>query len=153
MFAKIGAMCVAHGVGAFGALVRGVVVEHDVGMVHRVDRVDVLRVPRVVVALDQLVTRCSSSDCPTPAEHALVADAPCQAVGVEALEEELRRLAADAEQVAEPRERDAAVRLELRDECGARVRVRRRRDRVAVADADEAAPLLEEAGERLRRRP
>jgi len=43
-----------HGSGSFGALVGRVVVEHDVGMVHRRDRVDVLRVPGVVVALDQV---------------------------------------------------------------------------------------------------
>ena len=44
----------AHRLGSLGALARGVVVEHDVGRVHRGDRVEVVRVPRVVVALDQL---------------------------------------------------------------------------------------------------
>src|SRR5262249_6442241 len=44
----------AHRVRAFGALVGRVVVEHDVRVVERMDRVEVLRVPRSVVALDQL---------------------------------------------------------------------------------------------------
>jgi len=39
----------AHRVRALGALVRGVVVEDDLRMVLRVDRVEVLRVPRRVV--------------------------------------------------------------------------------------------------------
>ena len=44
----------AHGIRALGPLCRGVVVEDDLGMVELVDRVDVLAVPRAVVALDQL---------------------------------------------------------------------------------------------------
>src|SRR5215210_5162448 len=44
----------AHGVGAFRALAGGVVVEDDVIGVHRRDRVEVVRVPRIVVPLDQL---------------------------------------------------------------------------------------------------
>ena len=79
--------------------------------------VEILRVPRVVVALDQLCdSRRSSRDCPTSAQHALVADAAGEAVGVEALEQELRRLASDAEEVAEARERDPPGRLALGDE-------------------------------------
>ena len=90
--------------------------------------------------------------CPTPAQHALVSDAPREPVRVEALEQELRRLPPDAEQVAEARERDAARRLALGHERVARAVVRLGRDRVAVADADEAALLLEEARERRDRR-
>ena len=40
--------------GALGPLVGRVVVEHDVRMVELVDRVEILRVPRGVVALDQV---------------------------------------------------------------------------------------------------
>ena len=50
----------AHRVGALGTLTRGVVVEDDVVRVHRRDRVEVVRVPRVVVPLDQLAARSSS---------------------------------------------------------------------------------------------
>src|SRR5581483_47342 len=44
----------ADGIGALGALVRRVIVEDDLRMVLGVDRVDVVPVPGVVVALDQL---------------------------------------------------------------------------------------------------
>ena len=101
----------AHGVGALGALVGRVVVEDDLGMVQRVDR---RRDPA------GSTRRCSGrsgrrprlrscGQCPTSAQDALVADAAREAVGVEALEQELRRLAADAEQVAEAGERDPAL--------------------------------------------
>src|SRR5436190_1240116 len=44
----------AHRLGALGPLAGGVVLEHDLGVVQRRDRVEVLPVPGVVVALDQL---------------------------------------------------------------------------------------------------
>ena len=44
----------AHRVRALGALVGRVVVEDDLGVMQRVDRLEVLPVPRVVVAVDQL---------------------------------------------------------------------------------------------------
>ena len=49
-------------------------------MVERVDRVEVLPVPRTVVALDQLgdLSGIHRDDCPTSAQDALVADAPGQ---------------------------------------------------------------------------
>src|SRR5204862_1304553 len=83
-----------------------------------------------------------------PAEDALVADAPRDAVRVETLEQELRGLAAGAEQVAEARERDAAGGLAFLDERLPGPCVGVGRDRVAVADADEPPALLEEARER-----
>src|SRR5262245_49187609 len=52
-----------------------------------------------------------SALCGRAPQHALVADAAREAVGVEALEQELRRPPADAEQIAKPRERDPARRL------------------------------------------
>jgi hypothetical protein len=48
-------------------------------------------------------------------EHAGVADAAGEAVRVETLEEELRLLAAAADQVAEPCERDRALALAFLD--------------------------------------
>src|SRR5205823_3669317 len=89
--------------------------------------------------------RGSRSDCPTATQDTLVADASRQPVGVEALEQELRGPAADAEQVAETRERDAPRRLALCNERTACLLVRPRRNGVAVADPHEAALLLEEA--------
>src|SRR5256885_6068479 len=80
-------------------------------------------------------------------QDALVADAPGEPVGVEALEQQLRRLTAHTQQVAEPCERDPPRRLALADEFGARLAVGRGRHCIAVADADQPSLLLHEAGE------
>src|SRR5204862_311744 len=69
------------------------------------------------------------------AEDTLVADAPGDAVGVKALEQELGRTAPGPEQVAEARERDLAVRGALVDERGARLLVGGGAERFAVAQA------------------
>src|SRR5207247_4648758 len=54
----------------------------------------------------------------SPAEHALVADASRDAVGVEALEQQLRGPARTPDQIAEPGESDAISDLELLHEQG-----------------------------------
>src|SRR5579884_1971935 len=101
---------------------------------------------------------CSSSAAPSPIDsilrrsrtatkHALVADTPCDAVGVEPLEQELRGLPARADEIAEPRQRDASGGFHLRDELRARVVVGGTRDREPVADADEPPLVLEQARE------
>src|SRR5262249_43509182 len=84
-----------------------------------------------------------------PPRDSIVADATGHAVGVEALEQQLGRLARCPDQVAEPRKRDALRGLELAHERLARALVRRRRDGVAVADPHEAAVLLQKPGELL----
>src|SRR5438874_2582964 len=81
------------------------------------------------------------------AENALVADAPRESVGVEALQQELCRAARDPEQVAEARERDPARSLALVDERRPRQLVRGGRHGQAIADANQAASLLEIAAE------
>src|SRR2546421_6624692 len=73
----------------------------------------------------------------------LVADSPRQAIGIEALQEELRGPARDPQEVAEPRQCDPARRLALAHERCPRQVVGAARDREAVADPDEAALLLE----------
>ena len=55
------------------------------------DLVEVVRVPRVVVPLDQLALAAFIGRVHVE-QHALVADAPCESVCVEALEQQLRRL-------------------------------------------------------------
>src|SRR5437588_11041898 len=80
-------------------------------------------------------------------EHALVADPAGEAVGVEPLEQKLRRPARDAEQVTEAGEGDAAGGGALLDEHALRLLVGRGADCVAVTDLDEPALLLEEARE------
>src|SRR2546427_114370 len=51
--AKDRADVLADGLGALRALADGVVLEHDLRVVHRCDRAEVLPVPGVVVALDE----------------------------------------------------------------------------------------------------
>jgi hypothetical protein len=67
------------------------------------------------------------------------ADAAREAVRVEALQQELGRSPADAEQISEACERDRAGGRALLHEQTLRLLVRRRAHRVAVADLDEAA--------------
>src|SRR5690348_6800650 len=81
-------------------------------------------------------------------EDALVADAAGEAVGVETLEQELRRLPAHSEHVPEAGQRDPPRCFALADERVAGALVRGRRDSEAVAHAHEASLLLEEARER-----
>src|SRR5579884_138816 len=78
-----------------------------------------------------------------PPQDAHVAAAERQAVGVVALQQELRRAAADAERVAERAEADL---VEPRQHLAPAL-VQRGRDREAVADAAQPALLLEERGE------
>src|SRR5205085_4401214 len=80
-------------------------------------------------------------------EHALVADPAREAVRVEALEEKLGGSARAAEQVAEAGQRDPPRALALLDEHAPCPLVGARRDREPVADLDEPAGVLEEAGE------
>ena len=54
LFAKIAAMCARTASAPSAVSPDGVVVEDDVRVVQRVDRVEILVVPRVVVAADQL---------------------------------------------------------------------------------------------------
>ena len=61
-------------------------------------------------------SRCGSGPGGRPPQDALVADPAGEAVGVEALEQELRGAARDAEQVAEAGERDLARALALLDQ-------------------------------------
>src|SRR2546428_8920288 len=82
-------------------------------------------------------------------QDALIADAARDPVGVETLEQQLRRLARRVQEVAEAPERDRAGRLALFDQHFACTVVRLTRDREAVADADEPPLLLEEARELL----
>src|SRR5581483_6661743 len=77
------------------------------------------------------------------AQDALVADPARDPVGVEALQEELRRLAADAEQVAKAGERDAPRRGALVEEELAGPPVRGARDGDALAQAYEHVAFLE----------
>src|SRR5207248_5659760 len=90
----------------------------------------------------RLLLRHSWRQCSTSSQDALVADAPGEPVGVEALEQQLRGLTAHTEQVAEPCERDPPRRLALADELGARLAVGRGRHGIAVADADTSSLLL-----------
>src|SRR5215218_1465355 len=80
-----------------------------------------------------------STRAPAAAQDAGVAGAAREAVGVEALEQELRRPARAAEQVAEACKGDAAGTLAFRDERLAGAVVRGPRDGRAVADTDEPA--------------
>src|SRR6188508_325325 len=89
----------------------------------------------------------SSGGLGPAAEHALVPDAPREAVGIEALEEELGGLSARAEQIAEARERDRAHAFALLEQQALRLVVGRRADREAVAGPDEPALALQERGE------
>src|SRR5580765_1911121 len=76
------------------------------------------------------------------AEYPGVADEPRDGVGVHSLEEELRGLAADAEEVARAREGDRALRAALRDDRLAGPGVRSGADRKAVAHAHQPALAL-----------
>src|SRR5581483_8243090 len=81
------------------------------------------------------------------AEDSHVARPARDAVRVEALEQELRRTPAHAEQVAEARQRDLAPRLALRDEHAPHLVVGGTRHGQPGAEADEPPLLLEEARE------
>src|SRR5438105_9879429 len=82
-----------------------------------------------------------------PPEHALVADAAGHAVGVEALEQQLRRAPRAFEQVTEAGERDRPGALAFGDQSPLRLVVGGAADREPVAEPDEAALLLEIDGE------
>src|SRR5262249_48757207 len=80
-------------------------------------------------------------------EHALVSDPARDTVRVEALEQELRRLAGGPEEVAEACQRDAPCAPELVHEDPLCVLVRRARNAVAVADAHEPALRFQDPGQ------
>ena len=88
-----------------------------------------------------------------PAQDALVADAAREAVGVEPLEQELRRAAADAEQVAEPGQRDPSRRARTRRRAPPARRRRRCARRVGRRRHARACPAPRESGPGRRRRP
>src|ERR1700681_2283755 len=82
-------------------------------------------------------------------QHALVPNPARDPVGVHPLEQELRRLAPGADQVAEAGERDPTRRLALGDNRLPRAGVGPGGDGQSVADTDEAALLLQVAREGL----
>src|SRR5439155_6851863 len=67
--------------------------------------------------------------------------------GVEPLQQKLGRAARDAQEVAEPGERDLALALALLDKRALGFLVRSRSDDEAVADADKPALLFEKTRE------